>query len=303
MSRLNLSTSINRMNKLNIETTAGASNEESTPQTTVVELNVGGVYYATTLGTLLSEQESLFVHLFSTLESTSSKLKDSKNKLFFDRDGLLFRYILDFLRNKSIILPENFCEKRRLKREAEYFKLAKMVKLLDDMKEPIMENETSNPSFSNVLSLRQHLQQHSADDSTSSSGLPQLKKRTGGGTIVIGYRGTFAFGRESLSDVKFRKISRILVCGRVQLCREVFSETLNESRDPDHGVPDRYTSRFFLKHTFLEQAFDTLTDAGFFLIGTCATGTNSPSDQFNKAANDSEESRWLHYNEFIYIRP
>lgn len=41
------------------------------------------------------------------------------------------------------------------------------------------------------------------------------------GYITVGYRGTFAFGRDGLADVKFRKLSRILVCGRVQLCREV----------------------------------------------------------------------------------
>ena len=75
-----------------------------------------------------------------------------------------------------------------------------------------------------------------------------------------------AFGRDGLADVKFRKISRILICGRVHLCREVFGETLNESRDPDHGQNDRYTSRFFLKHTFLEQAFDMLSEASFFMV-------------------------------------
>ena len=75
-----------------------------------------------------------------------------------------------------------------------------------------------------------------------------------------------AFGRDGLADVKFRKISRILVCGRARLCREVFGETLNESRDPDHGQTDRYTSRFFLKHTFLEQAFDMLSEASFLMV-------------------------------------
>ena len=35
------------------------------------------------------------------------------------------------------------------------------------------------------------------------------------GTIVIGYRGTFAFGKDGLSDVKFRKLTRILVHGKV----------------------------------------------------------------------------------------
>jgi hypothetical protein len=51
------------------------------------------------------------------------------------------------------------------------------------------------------------------------------------GYITIGYRGTFAFGRDGLADVKFRKLSRIIICGKVSLCREVFKDTLNESRD------------------------------------------------------------------------
>lgn len=84
------------------------------------------------------------------------------------------------------------------------------------------------------------------------------------GEVDISFR--LAFGRDGLADVKFRKISRILVCGRVHLCREVFGETLNESRDPDHGQTDRYTSRFFLKHTFLEQAFDMLSEGSFYMV-------------------------------------
>ncbi|VDM68823.1 unnamed protein product, partial [Strongylus vulgaris] len=74
------------------------------------------------------------------------------------------------------------------------------------------------------------------------------------GYITLGYRGTFAFGRDGQADVKFRKLHRILVCGRATLCREVFGETLNESRDP--GGPDdgeRYTSRLYLKHQCLER--------------------------------------------------
>lgn len=86
------------------------------------------------------------------------------------------------------------------------------------------------------------------------------------GVITVGYRGSFQFGKDGLADVKFRKLSKILVSGRVALCREVFGETLNESRDPDHGQSERYTSRFFLKHTFLEQAFDMLVEQGFKLV-------------------------------------
>lgn len=44
---------------------------------------------------------------------------------------------------------------------------------------------------------------------------------TVGGYITLGYRGTFAFGRDGQADVKFRKLQRILVHGKAALCREV----------------------------------------------------------------------------------
>ncbi|ODN01363.1 BTB/POZ domain-containing protein KCTD12 [Orchesella cincta] len=121
------------------------------------------------------------------------------------------------------------------------------------------------------------------------------------GYITVGYRGTFAFGRDGMSDVKFRKLARIIVCGRVALCREVFGENLNESRDPDRGPMDRYTGRFFLKHLFLEQAFDNLQEAGFKCVASCGSGTSGGSAEL-KPGMDPEESRWNHYNEFVFVR-
>jgi BTB/POZ domain-containing protein KCTD8/12/16 len=266
----------------------------------------------TTVKTLSTDSSSLFVEFLDL--NSPTKLKDNKSKLFIDRDGLLFRYILDYLRNnKSLLLPENFNEKRRLKREAEYYKLGNLIKLLD-------ENEITNGTLmNNALNLNANVNSNAScteKPTLPSSSLPiiqppqpqststAVRKKPTTGCIIVGYRGTFANGRDGLADVKFRKISRILVCGRVQLCREVFGDTLNESRDPDHGVSDRYTSRFFLKHTFLEQAFDTLLEANFHLICAAATGANSSSDSniHNKAVIDSEENRWLHYNEFVFMR-
>ncbi|GIX84337.1 hypothetical protein CEXT_172851 [Caerostris extrusa] len=120
----------------------------------------------------------------------------------------------------------------------------------------------------------------------------------------LGYRGTFAFGRDGLADVKFRKLTRILVSGRVNLCREVFGETLNESRDPDRGTDYRYSARFFLKHNFLEQAFDNLQEAGFRCVAGAGSGTSCGGvGEPMKPGMDSEENRWNHYNEFVFSRP
>ncbi len=243
----------------------------------VVELNIGGVFYSTSLACLTSDPNSLLGQIF-TGKQKGMVVRDNKGKYFLDRDGVLFRYILDYLRNKSLTLPENFHEVRRLKQEAEYFKLPEMMKSIRLGK--------SNSSQANHTS-------------TTSTDAPYTSSEAG--YITLGYRGTFAFGRDGLADVKFRKISRILVHGRVSICRDAFGDTLNENRDPDRGMNDRYTARFYLKHTFLEQAFDMLQDAGFRMVTSCGSGTNSAGDI--KPGMDSEEAKWNHYNEFVFCRP
>lgn len=254
----------------------------------VVELNVGGVFYSTSLSTLTKEPDSMLGQIFSGKPSAAKGqiVKDSKGKYFIDRDGVLFRYILDFVRNGKLVLPENFHEKERLKQEAEHFKLSNMVKSIDRA----VIVHTPKPAHLPPLV-----------NSTPQQVAPSVPiPNEGSGFIVVGYRGTFAFGRDGLADVKFRKLSRILVSGRVSLCREVFGDTLNESRDPDRGTDDRYTARYFLKHTFMEQAFDMLLDCGFTMVGSCASATNSSGEI--KPGMDSEENKWNHYNEFVFVR-
>ena len=50
-----------------------------------------------------------------------------QGKYFIDRDGVLFRYILDYLRNKKLVLPENFQETKRLVIEADFYELPRWV--------------------------------------------------------------------------------------------------------------------------------------------------------------------------------
>lgn len=258
------------------------ANSNSVGHANIVELNVGGVMYSTTLDTLTKQPDSLLASLFS--EASRPRLvRDTKGKYFIDRDGVLFRYVLDYLRNLRLVLPENFHERDRLKQEAEYYKLGDMVSSLAVTPKP------------------PHLPSLSSGPFTQLTG-PVISPNAGKtlGSITLGYRGTFAFGRDGLADVKFRKLSRIIVCGKVSLCREVFKDTLNESRDPDRGENDRYTGRFFLKHTFLEQAFDMLLEEGFYLVGSCGSGTNSAGEV--KPGLDTEEAKWQHYNEFVFSR-
>ncbi|CAF1347921.1 unnamed protein product [Rotaria sordida] len=267
----------------------------------VIELNVGGVTYATTIATLQQAEPDSPLATITSINSSEIRTifgRDNKNRIFIDRDGVLFRYVLDYLRNKKLSLPENFSECDRLRLEADYYRLTNMSRALGQNR-PYAGN--TNGKYVNESLIRMTATTNSIDLNSSLSSSRPPPPRSNSGYIVVGYRGTFAFGRDGLADVKFRKISRILVCGRVHLCREVFGETLNESRDPDHGQTDRYTSRFFLKHTFLEQAFDLLGEASFYMVGCAASGCSSSTSEIGKQT-DNEENRWLHYNEFVFYR-
>jgi hypothetical protein len=304
----------------------------TTNVSTIVELNVGGVFYSTSVATLTSEPGSKLELMFDLSElqnnEESTLLKDSKGKYFIDRDGVLFRYILDYLRNKKLVLPENFQETKRLLIEADFYELPSLVSSLRVTTVALPEVKSNHVPTSTTVTTEENCSIQQKANNSDINPHPKLSNRfsfpasshsptsprpcasdltglTGAaGTIVIGYRGTFAFGKDGLSDVKFRKLTRILVHGKVILAREVFGDTLNESRDPDRGgTNERYTSRYFLKHSSIEQAFDALLDAGFYLGGCCGTGTATASSGPDlKPGMDTEENRWNHYNEFVFIR-
>ncbi|XP_053258675.1 BTB/POZ domain-containing protein KCTD8 [Podarcis raffonei] len=260
----------------------------------VVELNVGGQVYVTKHATLLSVPDSTLARMFSPRRSAPRELpRDSRARFFIDRDGFLFRYVLDYLRDKQLALPEHFPEKERLLREAEYFQLAELVKLLSPKvaKQSSLNDEgcqsdleeANSPGSGELLVAQHQQQQRSAGE-----------KRAG--FITVGYRGSYTTVRENQADAKFRRVARIMVCGRIALAKEIFGETLNESRDPDRP-PEKYTSRFYLKFTYLEQAFDRLSEAGFHMVACNSTGTAAFINQYR------EDKIWSSYTEYIFYRP
>ncbi|XP_051997702.1 BTB/POZ domain-containing protein KCTD12.1 [Xyrauchen texanus] len=280
----------------------GISNgaESASPFNEIVELNVGGQVYLTRHTTLTAVPDSLLWHMFS--KKTPKELaRDSKGRYFLDRDGFLFRYILDYLRDLNLVLPDYFPEKSRLLREAEFFQLRDLSKLLS----PKMSKDNSITdeicqSDSEELSTQSATPLVGQDPSRALSAVsiahsPSLESKKSG-YITVGYRGSYTIGRDIQTDAKFRRVARITVCGKTSLAKEVFGDTLNESRDPDRP-PERYTSRYYLKYNFLEQAFDKLSEFGFHMsacssTGTCAYFSNDPN----------EDKTWTSYTEYVFCR-
>ncbi|XP_051534294.1 BTB/POZ domain-containing protein KCTD16-like [Myxocyprinus asiaticus] len=253
----------------------------------VIELNVGGQVYYTRHITLISHPGSLLGKIFSPKNNASNDLaRDPKGRYFIDRDGFLFRYVLDYLRDKQVVLPDHFPEKGRLRKEAEYFQLPDLVKLLtpDDLK----------PSPDEYIHSDYEDGSQGSDQRMCppASLVPADRKS---GFITVGYRGSCTMGRESQTDAKFRRVPRIMICGRIALAKEVFGETLNESRDPDR-TPDRYTSRFYLKFKHLERSFDMLSECGFQMVACNSSVTASFVNQH------TDDKIWSSYTEYVFYR-
>ncbi|XP_034147350.1 BTB/POZ domain-containing protein KCTD1 isoform X1 [Esox lucius] len=94
-----------------------------------VHIDVGGHMYTSSLATLTKYPESRIGRLF---DGTEPIVLDSlKQHYFIDRDGHMFRYILNFLRTSKLLIPDDFKDYSLLYEEARYFQLQPMLSELE----------------------------------------------------------------------------------------------------------------------------------------------------------------------------
>lgn len=87
--------------------------------TAPVHIDVGGTIYTSSLETLTKYSESRLAKLFN---GTIPIVLDSlKQHYFIDRDGGMFRHILNFMRNSKLLIPDDFSDIDLLLEEARYF--------------------------------------------------------------------------------------------------------------------------------------------------------------------------------------
>ena len=105
--------------RFTVPTSIGEDANETKAQQLVVELNVGGHYFCTSLSTLLSRPDSFFADIFKR----KAELASAGKPIFIDRDGTYFRYILNYLRGCSD-LPSDKQFLREMLAEANFYQLS-----------------------------------------------------------------------------------------------------------------------------------------------------------------------------------
>jgi hypothetical protein len=94
----------------------------------ILDLNVGGVIYTTTRTTLTKQKGTLLCSLSS---GRYNIMRDEQGRYFIDRDGHIFRYILNFLRS-GYIGDLSRKELMLLRPEAEFYSIRPLLTIIDN---------------------------------------------------------------------------------------------------------------------------------------------------------------------------
>ena len=108
-----------------------------------VKLNVGGHLFTTSLQTLTKDPNSMLAVMFS---AKFEKKPSEDGTFFIDRDGTHFRFILNYLRNGELILPEGATFLEELGAEAEFYQIHG---ILDELKPKILKDFNNSEILTN----------------------------------------------------------------------------------------------------------------------------------------------------------
>lgn len=262
----------------------------------IVQLRLSeGRVIQTFVSVLQHDPESLFAELLSDESVQNKQLVRIE---CMTRDRKLLSFIVDCLRKSFILISSIHRVSGRMRQQS------------DNKAFEFIAPEDFGPDEWRALIAESHYWRLSE--------LEELFRRTADNftnTITISYHGALSSGKLSGAnlDVNFRRIHRIIVHGQAWVCREVFGHQLNETRDGNIDST-RYTSRFYLSHNFLEQAFDTLSMHRFKLISSTShtpmapqaalmpNRSTSSKGRAPAATQTAHERQFLHYSQFVFCR-
>ncbi|XP_071495102.1 uncharacterized protein [Diadema antillarum] len=114
--------------------------EVESPHPGIVGLNVGGRLYQTTGETLAGLPNSM---LSDIGKGKVAPLRDKSGNYWIDRDGEIFRHILNFLRNGRLVLPDTFRELRMLASEADFYGMSLLREHVESLVAILQHDERS----------------------------------------------------------------------------------------------------------------------------------------------------------------
>ena len=109
--------------------------------------------YTTTLNTVTRDPNSMLGRMFSGRQQIA---KDSKGNYFIDRDGSLFRHVLNFLRTWKLCLPQPFDEFEQLMAEADFYQVGDLIKALQIPGEGRRKNPSSSDGLGVIIIFADH---------------------------------------------------------------------------------------------------------------------------------------------------
>ncbi|XP_028846623.1 BTB/POZ domain-containing protein KCTD4 [Denticeps clupeoides] len=116
------------------------------PSSGTVTINVGGYLYAAQRHTLVKHPGSLLEEMASGKRPVQHV--DSMGNAFIDRDGPVFRHVLNFLRLGELVLPDDFKEIGLLRREAEFYRLPELAEAAQEWEQQLASQR--EPAFLEV---------------------------------------------------------------------------------------------------------------------------------------------------------
>ncbi|XP_011495713.1 PREDICTED: BTB/POZ domain-containing protein kctd15 isoform X2 [Ceratosolen solmsi marchali] len=253
--------------------------------TAPVHIDVGGTIYTSSLETLTKYPESRLAKLFNG--SIPIVLDSLKQHYFIDRDGGMFRHILNFMRNSRLLIPENFADIDLLLEEARYFDIAPMIRQLELMKKENIKNGGAPSSSTPSPPPDQSLQRGSASSNNVGSSAPTTPHRDHDSKLR----------NESYECVALHVSpdlgERVMLSGGRALLDEVFPETTQTILEARSGVTwhqqeTRHVIRFPLN--------------GYCKLNSVQAITRLLNAGFRVAASNGGGVEGQQFSEYLFVR-
>ncbi|XP_068239452.1 BTB/POZ domain-containing protein kctd15 isoform X2 [Palaemon carinicauda] len=237
--------------------------------TAPVHIDVGGSIYTSSLETLTRFPESRLARLFN---GTIPIVLDSlKQHYFIDRDGKMFRHILNYMRHGKTLLPEDFTDHDLLLEEARFFEINGLVKQVEEMKKSRQEARKASSS----LPPQTPASLNSSSSSSSSSSTIRHRPLVNGIKKEDDGHGYDVIALNICPDLG----ERVMLSGERCVIEELFPEVAQAMMDARSSLSWNHDQRFIIRFPLNGyckltsiQAIQRLLNSSFTLLASNGGG-------------------------------